>query len=176
MNEITYMISKFFAGYALLVFVKEKIIALEIAQSRKTLEHILKKNTIIYTSFLETKKITKLSSNSAVFSNAKDILLCLEKHDPVPREKIHLNGTVFQKQVWEQIRRIPTGETRTYRDIATAAGNPKGARAAAGACAANKIALIIPCHRVICADGTIGNYRWGGKIKQFLLAREGTLF
>jgi O-6-methylguanine DNA methyltransferase len=81
-------------------------------------------------------------------------------------------GTAFQKKVWSELQKIPYGRTRSYREIASAAGNIKACRAVGGANGANPIPIIIPCHRVISADGTIGGYSGGTGIKKKLLELE----
>jgi O-6-methylguanine DNA methyltransferase len=81
-------------------------------------------------------------------------------------------GTPFQQQVWQSLCRIPAGQTRSYKQVAQALGQPDAARAVAGACAANVLALAIPCHRVLRSDGTVSGYRWGVDRKRALLARE----
>ncbi|HLJ17900.1 MAG TPA: bifunctional DNA-binding transcriptional regulator/O6-methylguanine-DNA methyltransferase Ada [Bryobacteraceae bacterium] len=83
-----------------------------------------------------------------------------------------LRATAFQTRVWEELRKIPYGETRSYAQVARAMGRPKAARAVARACASNPVALVIPCHRVVRGDGETGGYRWGAERKQKLLARE----
>ena len=85
---------------------------------------------------------------------------------------LDLAGTAFQIRVWEALRSIPLGETRTYSDVATQIGAPRAVRAVASACAANEAALVIPCHRVIRRDGTLGGYRWGLEVKAALLTAE----
>ena len=85
---------------------------------------------------------------------------------------LDIRGTAFQQRVWEALRRIPVGETATYGEIARAIGKPNAVRAVAGACAANELALAIPCHRVVPAAGGSGGYRWGPERKQSLLSRE----
>ncbi len=82
------------------------------------------------------------------------------------------SGTTFQQAVWRYLREIPSGETRTYKQVAEAIGQPKAVRAVARACASNKVALAIPCHRVVRNDGTLGGYRWGLERKQALLKKE----
>jgi AraC family transcriptional regulator of adaptative response/methylated-DNA-[protein]-cysteine methyltransferase len=77
--------------------------------------------------------------------------------------------------VWEELRKIPRGQTRTYREVAAAIGEPSAARAVARACATNPAAVVIPCHRVVGADGELRGYRWGLKRKKALLAAEQTL-
>ena len=81
-------------------------------------------------------------------------------------------GTPFQRSVWARIQAIPLGRTLTYAGLANALGNPGGARAVAGACAANPVALVIPCHRVIGSNGGLGGYRWGLQRKRRLLSLE----
>lgn len=85
---------------------------------------------------------------------------------------VEVGGTEFQRRVWSAIRTIPYGETRTYNQIAEMVGKPKAYRAVANACGANPVPLIIPCHRVIRKDGTIGGYALGTHRKEFLLELE----
>lgn len=85
---------------------------------------------------------------------------------------LDLRGTAFQLQVWQALRQIPAGETRSYRQVAQSMGRPRAVRAVASACAANKLALVIPCHRVVREGGALSGYRWGTARKALLLARE----
>jgi AraC family transcriptional regulator of adaptative response/methylated-DNA-[protein]-cysteine methyltransferase len=85
---------------------------------------------------------------------------------------LDIRGTAFQARVWRALQKIPLGKTMSYAEIAAALGQPKAVRAVAQACAANKLALIVPCHRVIRSDGDLGGYRWGVERKRALLARE----
>lgn len=86
---------------------------------------------------------------------------------------LDVRGTAFQQRVWQALRQIPAGETATYAEVAQRIGHPTAARAVAGACAANHIAVAIPCHRVIRNDGSLSGYRWGVERKRALLSREG---
>jgi len=79
---------------------------------------------------------------------------------------------VFQRRVWDELRRIPRGETRTYQEIARAIGAPAAVRAVGSACGANPVALVVPCHRAVRTDGGLGGYAWGLKRKKKLLALE----
>ena len=88
---------------------------------------------------------------------------------------LDVKGTAFQEAVWRELRRIPAGETRSYAQLAAAAGNPKAMRAAGSANGANNVAVLIPCHRVIRTDGSLGGYAYGLEIKRALLTREGAL-
>ena len=85
---------------------------------------------------------------------------------------LDLRGTAFQRAVWTELRRIPRGQTRTYREIAERVGQPKAVRAVANACASNPAALAVPCHRVVRTDGSLGGYRWGVARKQAILNLE----
>lgn len=82
------------------------------------------------------------------------------------------HGTLFQRRVWDALLRIPYGATITYAALACRVGDPKSARAVASACAANAVALGIPCHRVIRSNGTISGYRWGVELKRSLIDKE----
>jgi AraC family transcriptional regulator, regulatory protein of adaptative response / methylated-DNA-[protein]-cysteine methyltransferase len=86
---------------------------------------------------------------------------------------LDVRATAFQWQVWRALQRIPEGATRTYQEIARELGQPSAARAVARACASNRVAVLIPCHRVVRGDGGLGGYRWGLARKAALLAREG---
>lgn len=92
-----------------------------------------------------------------------------EAHAALP---LDLRGTAFQRRVWQALTRVAPGETTTYSQLAAAIEAPRAARAVAGACAANPIAVAVPCHRVVRADGSLSGYRWGVERKRALLARE----
>ena len=83
-----------------------------------------------------------------------------------------MQGTAFQERVWQALREVPAGSRVSYTDIAERIGAPKAVRAVAQACAANAIAVAIPCHRVVRRDGDLSGYRWGVERKRQLLARE----
>ena len=85
---------------------------------------------------------------------------------------LDVQGTAFQEAVWQELRKIPEGETRSYADIAAAIGKPKAVRAVGSANGANHVAVLIPCHRVVRSDGTMGGYAYGLEIKQRLLEKE----
>ncbi|WP_255988652.1 bifunctional DNA-binding transcriptional regulator/O6-methylguanine-DNA methyltransferase Ada [Chitinolyticbacter albus] len=86
---------------------------------------------------------------------------------------LDIRGTAFQQRVWQALREIPPGQTASYSDIAERIGAPSAVRAVAGACAANTLAVAIPCHRVVRLDGDLSGYRWGVARKRALLEREG---
>ena len=85
---------------------------------------------------------------------------------------VDARATAFQWRVWEELRAIPYGETRSYEEVARLVGRPKAARAVGRACATNPVAIVIPCHRVVRTDGSLGGYAWGLGVKQALLDRE----
>lgn len=88
------------------------------------------------------------------------------------RVPVDVRGTAFQRRVWEALRRIPRGETRTYAEIAREIGSPRAVRAVGSACGANPVALVVPCHRALRSDGTLGGYAWGLGRKAALLGLE----
>jgi AraC family transcriptional regulator of adaptative response/methylated-DNA-[protein]-cysteine methyltransferase len=92
--------------------------------------------------------------------------------DEAERLPLDVRGTTFQWRVWEALQKIPRGATRSYAQIARDLGQPAAARAVARACASNRLALVIPCHRVVREDGGLGGYRWGTERKRELLAAE----
>ncbi len=107
-------------------------------------------------------------------SSAKAIVEHLKMKSPHLNLPLDIRGTAFQRQVWEQLRAIPYGETHSYSEVAKAIGQEKAVRAVARACATNPVALVIPCHRVIREDKSLGGYRWGLERKKKLLDSERT--
>lgn len=102
----------------------------------------------------------------------EDVVAAIEKPGDSNHIPVDVQGTAFQEAVWRELRRIPPGETRTYAEIAAAVGNPGAVRAAGSANGANHVSVLIPCHRVIRSDGSLGGYAWGLAIKNELLKRE----
>jgi AraC family transcriptional regulator, regulatory protein of adaptative response / methylated-DNA-[protein]-cysteine methyltransferase len=98
----------------------------------------------------------------------------VEGRSGVDELPLDVRATAFQLQVWRALQRIPEGATRSYQAVAEELGRPTAARAVARACASNRIAVLIPCHRVVRGDGALGGYRWGIARKAALLAREGS--
>lgn len=105
-----------------------------------------------------------------------DIVAKVVNHVEAPSKGLDLpldiKGTAFQQRVWEALRKIPCGETATYAEVAAEIGAPGSARAVARACASNKLAVAVPCHRVVAAGGDLSGYRWGVGRKRQLLERE----
>jgi AraC family transcriptional regulator of adaptative response/methylated-DNA-[protein]-cysteine methyltransferase len=110
--------------------------------------------------------------DAALAPAARTILAHLEGRRPRMDLPLDIRATAFQGRVWDALRAIPYGATRSYAEVARAIGRPAAVRAVARACAANPVPLIIPCHRVIRADGDLGGYRLGAERKRALLARE----
>lgn len=99
-------------------------------------------------------------------------IAAIESPAQMPDLPLDIAGTAFQQAIWNELRRIPAGETRTYADIAAAVGKPKAVRAAGSANGANNVAVLIPCHRVIRSDGSLGGYAYGLERKRKLLNAE----
>jgi O-6-methylguanine DNA methyltransferase len=96
----------------------------------------------------------------------------LEGSEPDLDLPLDIRATSFQRRVWEALRAIPYGETRTYGEIAAAVGSPRAARAVGQACGANPVSIIVPCHRVVAEGGKLGGYGWGLERKRWLLDHE----
>jgi AraC family transcriptional regulator of adaptative response/methylated-DNA-[protein]-cysteine methyltransferase len=103
----------------------------------------------------------------------RDIVAHIDGDKAAPQLPLDIRGTAFQQRVWQALREIPAGETRSYSQIAARTGNPAAVRAVGTACGANPIAVLIPCHRVVRADGELSGYRWGVERKRQLLHKEG---
>ena len=114
-------------------------------------------------------------SNDGLAGMAQTIVALVAGRQQSSELPFDVQATAFQWQVWSALAKIPAGETRTYAELAAAIGRPGAVRAVARACAANRLALAIPCHRAVPASGGPGGYRWGQARKQALLAREGKM-
>jgi len=150
-------------GFLILAATKKGICAVRIGDSQKALVDELKnefKNADIYETDSELSEWTQLLINY------------LAGITPWPKLPYDVTATAFQRKVWDQLRTIPQGQTMHYSEIAAAIGQPKATRAVARACAANPVAIVIPCHRVIPKTGGSGGYRWGPERKTKLLATE----
>ncbi|HMI39736.1 MAG TPA: methylated-DNA--[protein]-cysteine S-methyltransferase [Sphingomicrobium sp.] len=114
-----------------------------------------------------------LPADAAMASLIGGVLQAIEVPSAMPDLPIDVAGTAFQEAVWSELRKIPVGETRSYADIAAAVGQPKATRAVGTANGSNPVAVLVPCHRVIRSDGTLGGYAGGLDRKRKLLAAEG---
>jgi AraC family transcriptional regulator of adaptative response/methylated-DNA-[protein]-cysteine methyltransferase len=109
---------------------------------------------------------------SALASLVKGVVAAVNKPAQMPNLPLDIQGTAFQQAVWRELTRIPPGETRTYTQLAMAAGNPGAVRAAGTACSQNRVAVLIPCHRALRTDGSLGGYAYGLERKVKLLEME----
>lgn len=119
-------------------------------------------------------KATLVSPTKTSQSLTADVLALVEAQT-AKTPSLDLRGTDFQKRIWRALLEIPAGSTISYKELAHRAGAPTAVRAVAGACAANPLALLVPCHRVVRHDGGLSGYRWGVARKRTLLEREGVL-
>jgi AraC family transcriptional regulator of adaptative response/methylated-DNA-[protein]-cysteine methyltransferase len=161
--EIRYTIVDCYLGRLLVAATERGVCAVSFGDDDETLEAALR------TTYAEAK----VSSDDGRLRNWVNILLdYLSGSQPHIDLPLDVQATSFQLRVWEELRKIPYGATRSYGEVARAIGQPTASRAVASACASNAVALIIPCHRVVREDGTISGYRWGTKRKQALLESE----
>jgi len=111
-------------------------------------------------------------ADAALTAWAERIVQFITRPDAQPDLPLDIRGTAFQAQVWRALQKIPPGQTASYSEIAAALGRPRAVRAVAQACANNKLAVLVPCHRVVRSDGDLAGYRWGIERKRALIARE----
>lgn len=130
-------------------------------------EHALKENL-----FSEYKNAEIIEEDANLKEYVEAVLLNLEGKNKTLDLPLDLQATAFQMRVWEVLRKIPYGETVSYADVAEALGNKNAVRAVATACASNRVALVIPCHRVIGKGGNLSGYRWGIERKKQILENE----
>jgi len=115
------------------------------------------------------------TKNTDLQQNLVQVLNYVERPTSDLDLKLDISGTPFQQRVWLALKNVPAGQVSSYSAIAKQIGSPSASRAVAAACAANTLALAIPCHRVIKKDGAISGYRWGVARKKMLLQKEGAL-
>ena len=150
-------------GVALAAFSKTGLRSLEFGDSRPELLDALT---------ARHPGATLRHDTQALQSAMADITRFIQNPATQPDLDLDPHGTDFQKLVWKQLTAIPCGQTRTYSDVAQALNRPQAVRAVASACAQNRIALFIPCHRVLRKDGGLGGFHWGVERKRALLANE----
>ncbi len=162
--RIQFTIARCSLGQVLIATTEHGLCAILFGDCGKALEDDLKTRFPNATFLADGKKVAALRTVVLEFieNPSRDAKIVL---DPV--------GTEFQKRVWHALRQIEPGSTASYKDIAQEIGSPKAMRAVARACAANPIAVAIPCHRVVRSDGSLSGYRWGVERKRALLEREG---
>ncbi len=150
-------------GWLLLAATGKGICSLKLGDNPAELEQLLHNEFVA--AYLERDEV-------ALHKWIAPVLDYLGECCPLPELPLDVRATPFQWQVWQALQRIPCGETRTYGQVAAAIGRPSAVRAVARACAANPVALLVPCHRVVRQDGDIGGYRWGIQRKAALLRLE----
>lgn len=123
----------------------------------------------------QNPKAKTIVKDNICFKTIKKDILKYFSGKPVSFHKcqVHFSGTDFQKEVWRVLCQIPYGKTLTYKQIAEKIGKPRASRAVGGACGANELPIIVPCHRVIASSGGLGGFSGGLKLKKFLLRLEG---
>lgn len=110
--------------------------------------------------------------DTAFHQRAAQVIACVDEPTGAASLPLDLRGTLFQQKVWRALQRVPPGETLTYSELAERLGRPNAVRAVARACAANTLAVLVPCHRIVRRDGGLAGYRWGVDRKRALLLRE----
>lgn len=161
-TEIVYSIVACDLGYLLVATTDKGICAVKIGDRKQNLIATL-------TQEFSRANIIREDIDKNWIESILNIIAGKEADSNLP---LDIRGTSFQQQVWQELQKIPWGETRTYREIANNLGKPKATRAIGNACGANPVAVIIPCHRVVRSDGSLGGYCWGIERKQKLLDKE----
>src|SRR5437764_948515 len=161
--RIRYAIAPYSAGRALLAVTEKGICGVKLGNARARMVRELEG---------EYPKAELIHADGELREWMSNLLRRLEGEVELPELPIDVRATSFQRRVYEELKRIPAGETRTYSQIAKNLGGESGRRAVARACATNNVAVFIPCHRVVRSDGGMGGYRWGLDRKENLLARE----
>ena len=141
----------------------------------------MKKSAISYTTYDSPFGACRIGTNDegicelSFVDEPTQSLAKSELFDEAALPPLSFTGTPFQMKVWKALLQIPKGQTRSYAEIARAVGSPKAVRAVGSACGKNKIAFLIPCHRVLASSGKLGGYRWGLERKKTMLAWEAAI-
>jgi len=162
-KKIYYAIVPVSLGWVLIAATEKGICRIEFSDTPETLTDSIK-------AIFPEAELQENSPEFKIF--VEKTVKFLEKPNIGMSLPLDIQGTAFQIRVWTELQKIPLGSTVNYGEIAKQIGKPKAARAVAQACAANKIAIAIPCHRVVRSDGDLGGYRWGVNRKQKILERE----
>ena len=164
--HIDYVIAKTSLGLLLVAATERGVCAVTLGDDASVLESALAREYPAAT----RERMTAPSGSLGPW--VAEIVAALDGERARPDVPLDLQASAFQWKVWQELQRIPFGETRSYSEIAVAIGSPKGARAVAAACANNRVAVVIPCHRVIRRGGELGGYRWGIERKKRLVEKE----
>jgi len=164
--RIDYVITNTSLGALLVAATDRGVCAVKLGDDGKNLEAALEQE------YPAATRARVAAPTSALSVWVKEIVDAIDSGTTRPDVPIDVQASAFQWKVWRELQKIPIGETRSYSEIAGAIGAPKAVRAVASACASNRVALVIPCHRVVRQSGALGGYRWGVERKQRLLAKE----
>lgn len=163
-ETLLYTICPSYLGQTLIATSEKGICAVLIDSSRENLIADLKSRFPIANIECNNEKMEAVATK---------VIRSIENPKVPFADKLDTRGSEFQESVWKALRTIPTGRTASYSEVAKILDKPSAFRAVAGACAANAIAVLIPCHRVVKSDGGISGYRWGVERKRQLLQMEG---
>jgi AraC family transcriptional regulator of adaptative response/methylated-DNA-[protein]-cysteine methyltransferase len=164
--QIEYVISTTSLGVLLVGATERGICAVTLGDDAPSLEAALERE------YPAATRAHVTDASSALSSWVTQIVAAVEGGQATAGLPIDVDASAFQWKVWHELQKIPFGETRSYGDIARAIGSPRAVRAVASACASNRVAVVIPCHRVLRQTGSLGGYRWGVERKRRLLAKE----
>jgi AraC family transcriptional regulator of adaptative response/methylated-DNA-[protein]-cysteine methyltransferase len=162
-ETIRYTIVSTWLGWAIVAATERGICMTALADSRAALESDLRRRF---------PSAELLPADAALSGWAERVVRYITRPGDTLDLPLDIRGTAFQARVWRALQKIPPGKTATYSDIAAALGQPQSVRAVAQACASNKLAVVVPCHRVVRRDGDLAGYRWGVERKRALLDRE----
>ena len=160
---ITYGLAHCFLGWVIVAATDRGICAIEFGDDPDTLPDQ------VQTRFPNARLKKADVGFASLIKEVVDFIKAPEEQFQLP---LDIQGTAFQQRVWNVLRQIKPGKTLSYSDVANRIGNPNAVRAVASACASNKLAVVIPCHRVISKDGKVSGYRWGTERKKMLLESE----
>jgi AraC family transcriptional regulator, regulatory protein of adaptative response / methylated-DNA-[protein]-cysteine methyltransferase len=164
--HIQYIVTKTSLGELLVAMTDRGVCAVTLGDDAPSLEFALQREY----PFAVRTRVTDASTPFQQWVG--DVVRVIDGDPSVPEVPLDLRASAFEWKVWRQLQKIPLGETRSYSEIAAAIGSPKAVRAVASACAKNRVAVVIPCHRVVRGTGALGGYRWGTERKRSLLAKE----
>ena len=162
-ETVRYAFAQNYLGWVVVAATERGLCAVEFASSSEELERLLRER--FPEAVLEP-------GDDAFASLVETVIAYLDRPERGLKLPLDIQGTAFQQRVWATLQKIPSGCTVSYAEIAARIGQPKAVRAVAGACASNKLAVVIPCHRVVKQSGELSGYRWGVERKALLLARE----
>jgi AraC family transcriptional regulator of adaptative response/methylated-DNA-[protein]-cysteine methyltransferase len=162
-ETIRYTVVSTWLGWAIVAATERGICMTALADSRAALESDLRRRF---------PSADLLPADAALAGWAERVVRYITRPGDALDLPLDIRGTAFQARVWRALQKIPPGKTATYSEIAAALGQPQSVRAVAQACASNKLAVVVPCHRVVRRDGDLAGYRWGIERKRALLDRE----